>query len=378
MTEVKLETLKELIQCQESPCISIYMSTEAVHRGEFKKLKIGFKNLLQEVEQKLKENWGFKQRQIDKLLASPKKLVEDNSFWQEQKEGLAVFVSEKRFDYYKLSVDIYDKTHLSSNFNIKQLITEIYDNQKYYLLALSPNYNQLYRGTRNELEKLEVEELPTNIKEYLNLDAEAAEKYQSISSAGASTFFHGQGAAADDDNEDLIRYLKEIDRVIKLKLKEDSPLLIAGDDNLFSLYKKINTYDNLLSNNLSGNAKDMNKNKLQEKAWKIIQPSLAADLNEDKARYLELQAGNQSGAGLEEVIEAAHHGKIDILFLNKKAEKNGVFNKDEHEIEFKENNEDYDLYNFAVFETILKGGEVHSLEKEKMPGEEDIAAIYRY
>ena len=26
--ELKLETLKDLIQCQESPCISIYMSTK--------------------------------------------------------------------------------------------------------------------------------------------------------------------------------------------------------------------------------------------------------------------------------------------------------------------------------------------------------------
>ena len=50
MTEdLKLETLKDLIQCQESPCISIYMSTKAVHKGEFKKLEIEFKNLLQQV-----------------------------------------------------------------------------------------------------------------------------------------------------------------------------------------------------------------------------------------------------------------------------------------------------------------------------------------
>ena len=247
MTEIKLETVKDLIQCQESPCISIYMSTKAVHRGEFKKLKITFKNLLQEVEEKLKNNWDFKQRDVDKFLEDASALAVNNNFWQEQKEGLAVFISPDQFEYFKLSVDTYDKSHVSYNFNLKQLISEFQDNQKYYLLALSPNHNQLYQATRNNIEEVEVDGLPVNIKEFLNLDDEAAEKHQSINTAGGSAVFHGQGGASDDDNQDLIHYLKEIDRVINLELKEEnSYLVVAADDSVFALYQNIN---NLIINN---------------------------------------------------------------------------------------------------------------------------------
>jgi len=379
MTEVKLETFKNLIQCQESPCVSIYMSTKAVHKGEFKKLEIEFKNLLQEVEEKLKEKWDFKQRDVDKFLKEAAALAVNNNFWQEQKEGLAVFIAPDQFKYFKLSVDTYNKTHVSYNFNIKQLNSELRDNQEYYLLALSPNHNQLYQADRNNIEEVVVEDFPLNIKDFLNLDDEAAEKHQSINTAGGSAVFHGQGGASDDDNEDLIHYLKEIDRVINLELKEKANyLVIAADDNVFSLYKNINNYDQLLNKNVSGNAKQMNKKELREKSWKIIEPHLQDYVKGIKERYLEMKSGGKTSTKLEDIIEAAHYSKIDTLLLNKKAEKAGVFIEDENKIKLLGNDKDYDLYNFAAVQTIKNGGDVYSLKKEEMPGNEDILAIYRY
>jgi hypothetical protein len=380
MTEdLKLETLKDLIQCQESPCISIYMSTKAVHKGEFKKLEIEFKNLLQKVEEKLKADWGFKEREINKLLEPAFKLASDSNFWQQQKEGLAVFISSENFRVFKLSVDTYDNSHVSYNFNLKQLISEIHDSQEYYLLALSSNYNRLYRVNRNDIEALDLEELPLNIKEFLNLDDEAAEKYQSINTAGGSPVFHGQGAAGDDDNEDLLHYLKEIDRVINTKLKDKKNyLIVAADDSVFSLYKNINNYQGLLDENLSGNAKQMNNKELREKSWEIIDSHIHDYLEDIKERYMEIRSSDKSSSELEEIVEAAHYGKVDTLVLNKLAEKAGVFIEDENEIKLMENTKDYDLYNYAASETIKHGGLVYSIEKEDMPEETDILAIYRY
>ena len=378
MTEVKLEVLKDLIQCQESPCASFYMSTNAVHKGEFKKLEIEFKNLLQEVEEKLKNNWDFKQRDIDKFLKEAYTLSADSTFWQEQKEGLAVFISEARFDYFKLEVDTYNKAYVSYNFNLKQLISEFQNNQRYYLMALSPNHNQLYQVSRNNIEKVKLENLPLNIKEFLNLDGEAAEKHQSVNSAGGSSVFHGQGGASDDDNEDLIHYLKEIDKVINQELKEDSYLVIAADDSVFYLYKNINNYDKLLDENLSGNTKQMNQKELREKSWKLVEPHFNDYLENAKDKYLELKASDKTSDELEDIVEAANYGKIDTLLVNKRAEKAGNFNEDENEIKIMKNNKDYDLYNYAAAETIKNGGTVFSIEKTEMPEKADIVAIYRY
>lgn len=379
MTEVKLENLKDLIKCQESPCVSIYMSTKAVHKGEFKKLKISFKNLLQEVEEKLKANWNFKQRYIDKFLQDASALAVNNNFWQEQKEGLAVFISPDRFEYFKLAVDTYDHSHVSFDFNLKQLNAEFQANQKYYILALSPNYNQLYQASRNNIEKIEANNMPTNIKDYLNLDDKAAEKQQSISAAGGSTVFHGQGGAPDDDNQDLIRYLKEVDRIINLELKEENcHLVIAADDSVFALYKNINSYNKLLEENLSGNAKQMNKKELKNKSWAIFEKHLHDDLKEVKERYLELKASDKTSDSLEAIVESAYQGKVDTLLLNKEMGKSGVFIEDKNQVKLIDNDIDYDLYNFAAVQTIKNGGSVYSLLKEEMPADKNIIALYRY
>lgn len=379
MTEVKLEILKDLIQSQESPCTSIYMSTKAVRKGEFKKLEIGFKNLLQEVEEKLKNNWDFKKREIEEFLNEAYKLAADSKFWQEQKEGLAVFVSKDRFDYFKLEVDTYDKTHVSYDFNLKQLISEFQNEQSYYLLALSPNHNRLYQVSRNSIEKVEAVDLPSNIEDFLNLDYKASEKHQTVSTAGGSTVFHGQGGAADDDNEDLISYLKEIDDVINLKLKgEDSYLVIAADDSVFSLYKNINNYDKLLDENLSGNAEHLNKKELRERSWNLIEPELNEYLKDIKNKYLELKTSEKASNKMEDIIEAANYGKIDTLLINKKAEKEAAFIAEESKIKNMKNNKDYDLFNYAAVQTINNGGTVYSLKKEEMPENENILAIYRY
>ena len=144
------------------------------------------------------------------------------------------------------------------------------------------------------------------------------------------------------------------------------------------MYKKLNNYDKLLGENVSGNAKQMNKKELREKSWKIVNSHLHDYLDKDKERFLEIQAGDKTGDKLEEIVEAAHFGKVDTLFLNKSKEKPGIFVEEKNEIKMMDNDKDYDLYNYAVCETFSNGGEVYPLEKEEMPAEGDILAIYRY
>lgn len=379
MTEINRDILKDLIKCQESPCVSIYMSTKAVHNGEFKKLEIEFKNLLQETEKKLKDNWDYKQRQVDEFLAEAADLAADINFWQQQKEGLAVFVSDNTFEYFKLSSDTHDSTHVSQFFDLKQFITDLWDYQKYYILALSPNFNKLYMADKNDIKEVELENLPKSIKEFLNIEDEGAQKYQSMSRAASGSIFHGEGGADDDDQEDLLHYLKEVNKVVYNKLKaKDNYLLLACDDNLFSIYKDINSYGKMLEENISGNASQMNYKELKERGWKIVEPHLHDYVKEMKEKYNNLKGSDKISSRLEEIVESAYYSKVDSLMINKMAEEEGVFSADENEIKKLNQRENYDLYNFAALKTIENGGDVYSLDKSEMPDNEDITAIYRY
>ncbi|MGM0603250.1 MAG: hypothetical protein ACQESS_08060 [Bacillota bacterium] len=378
MSEINLQTLKNLISCKDEPCISIYMSTQSVKRGEFKKLKIKFKNLLQEVHEKLEKNWDFKEREIEKMLAPLNSFVEEVDFWQKQKNGLAVFLSKNTFEYYKLPIDFIDKTHVSRYFNIKQLISVLWDNPKYYLLALSPNYSKLYRCDRSEINELKVKGMPENIKDFLNLDEEAEESYLSRSKAGSSSIYHGHGAG-EDDNEDLLHYLRKIDEVVNNQLKNiKEKLIITADDSLFSHYQNINSYPEMLNENINGNPEKISLDNLHEKSWQLIKPHLHDYKDEITEKYSEMKNSDKTSDKLEDIIEAAYYSKVDTLLLDKTAEKEGFFDAENNRVKKDNIKNGYDLYNFAVLHVINNGGKVYPLTSDEMPEETDIAAIYRY
>jgi hypothetical protein len=377
MAEVKLAILKDLIQTESKPCVSIYMSTKAVHKGEFKKLMINFKNLIQTVRKKLKENWNLKSDLIDDLLTPALKLQENSGFWQQQQEGLAIFIAPDKFEYFKLAVDVQTENYVSHYFNIKQLISEYWDNRSYYLLALSPSYNQLFLADKNNLTEVKITELPANLRDFLNLDTEAEESYHSITSGGADAVFHSQ-AAEKDDQADLIHYLKEINSILKNKLESEPYLLLAADDNIFSLYQQLNSHANLLPENLSGNFQDLNKKELKEKSWNLIKPHLHDYLQKDKDRYLELKASSKTAADKAEIVAAAYYGKIDVLFLNKTVSWFGKFKAKTGQISESTAKDSYDLYNFAALQTILNGGKVYALNQSEIFEEADLLSIYRY
>ncbi|RCW43771.1 hypothetical protein [Halanaerobium sp. MA284_MarDTE_T2] len=378
MDEINLQILKKLISCEDEPCISIYMSTQSVKKGEFTKLKIEFKNLIQEVTEKLKKRWRFNEREIKKMLSRIETLVEEVDFWQNQKSGLAVFLNKDIFEYFKLPVDFSDKTHVSRYFNIKQLISVLWDNPKYYLLALSPNYSKLYKCDRSEINELEINGLPKNIKEFLNLDEEAAESPLSMSKAGTSSIYHG-GGGGEEDNEDLLHYLRKINEVVNNRLKNTKEkLIIAADDSLFSHYQNINTYPHMLNKNVNGNPEKIPSDKLYEKSLQLIEPHLHDYTDEVLAKYGELKNTDKSSEDLEDIIEAAYFSKVDTLLLDKTAKKEGFFDKDNNKVKKDNSIRDYDLYNFAALNVIKNGGKVYSLNSEEMPDGTYIAAIYRY
>ena len=71
MELLDINELKSLANCQEKPCISIYMPAHRAGR-ELEQDPIRLKNLLRETDRKL-DNYGLRRKQIDELL-SPERL----------------------------------------------------------------------------------------------------------------------------------------------------------------------------------------------------------------------------------------------------------------------------------------------------------------
>ena len=82
----------------------------------------------------------------------------------------------------------------------------------------------------------------------------------------------------------------------------------------------------------------------------------------------------------ESVIPAAFYSQVRSLFVEKGAHIWGSFDAQNNKLELHASREEGDdcLVEKAAVQTILNGGEVFVMEKEKMPKGATIAALLRY
>src|SRR5690606_30022205 len=85
------DQLAELAQRRSAPCISLLMPTFHVE-AELAQNPIRLKNLVKRLRQQLKEQ-GYRDPQIDELVAPVLDLFGQNDFWLHQSDGLAIYLA---------------------------------------------------------------------------------------------------------------------------------------------------------------------------------------------------------------------------------------------------------------------------------------------
>lgn len=378
MDKIRKEDLQKLINHKEEPCISLYMSTTPQAGNEVNKMSIQYKNLLKKAREELKINWKKDDKEIDKLLGQAREISQDRSFWFNQTEGLAVFISPETFLFYRVPIDFEDKVIVSKYFNIKQLIPELFEDRRYFVLTLSRQHNSLYQCTPDSITPIEIENTPANIDETLQYD-DPEENIQYHSGNSSEAIFHGQGVTNEDNKEDLMRYLRQIDQGLNTYLhnKED-PLVVISVKDLFPLYKKANSYSNLLDDFVHGNPENMKLTEIQHNTKDIIEPYFQNYKKEALEKFNENLGTEKSESDINEIIPGTVHGRVDLLLLKADKDEWGIYNHEEQEVRLLEDIGYYDLYNYAALNTIANGGNVYLLEPELMPDNVDIGAVYRY
>src|SRR5258708_13456826 len=106
-------------------------------------ISIRFKSLLHNAEEQLKA-LNMEKKDIEALLAPGEALLGDQVFWQEHREGLAVFmsVSPTAFRYYpdnSVAIRFPEKAIVADQFHFKPLLPLLFCSGAFFLLALSPH-----------------------------------------------------------------------------------------------------------------------------------------------------------------------------------------------------------------------------------------------
>lgn len=385
MSILSTEDLKTLLGQAQGFCVSIYMPTIRLG-SETQQNPIRFKNLIRQAEEKLVAQ-GIRNTEALELL-QPALDLDHEDFWQHQSDGLAIFIANGVFRYYRVPTSFDELVVVGDRFHLKPLLPLLTGDGKFYLLTLSQDEVKFFEGSRFSLQELEVENMPRSLNEALQYDGPDQGIEQRIATSRGGTnnsfqqpgSFHGQGndGAKQDD---ILQFFHRLNESLHETLRDEkAPLILAGVEYLLPLYHEANTYPHLLDDGITGNQKIAQPDELHAEAWQIVQPVFQQARQQAVEHYRELIGTERISKDLKETVPAAYYGRVEQLFVAVGVQQWGKFDAEANQIQVHSDAQpgDEDLLDSAAIQTLLNGGTVYAVEPDQVPDEAPVAAVFRY
>jgi hypothetical protein len=385
--ELSSMQLRQLATESKKESISLYLPTHTAGPA-IRQDQLRFKKLLSRANLELQE-MGFSPERTEALLKPASDLLTQSLFWRHQRQGLTVLLTPGIFQTYHLPYQCKELVVVSNDFHLKPLIPLIHGDDRYYVLAISQGNVRLFAGRRYDFEEIEIKGKPAGMREALRLDflEKHLQYHTSTRNAPGQSVrprFHGQGAGGNHRAGNLLRYFRQVDARVKELLPADqkAPLLLACVDYLASIYREANSYQNLLVESLSGNPDRLSLKSLQRKTREIVTPHILIGKQQDVKKYQQLAARNDKATttDLEEIVQAAWHGRASVLFVALEECHWGSFDPERNLFTRHRRRApgDRDLLNYAAIQTLQHGGIVYAEERRNIPADSPAAAILRY
>lgn len=377
--------LELLTQERTGICISLYLRTH-VTGSEILQDPIRFNNLLAQAGEEL-ISFGMRPPDARRFLEPARGLVADKGFWQFQSQGLALFLTDGLFLSYRLPIAFDDLLVVSGRFHLKPLLSLLGDDIDYYLVALSQGKVRLFQGSRFGLGEVNVPGVPQGIEQAVSQDQnEAYQQYHVRAGGGAgreTALFYGRGEGRDDENDRISRYFHQVNDAIHGFLRDkNSPLVIAGVENLLPLYRQANTYPGLLPEAITENSDALRAEILHEKAWPLVEPLVRKRREKALDEFHRLMGTGKASTDTPEIVPASYQGRVSTLIVSRGRHEWGTVDKSNagtvSHICGPEEQGCEDLYDFAAIQTLLKGGTIFVVEADSVTDGTPIAAVFRY
>ncbi len=365
------EELEGLLEKQTGFCISIFMPTYRTG-PEIQQNPIRFRNLIRKTEDNLRA-LHLRPQEIKTLLEPAQTLAGNVLFWRHQSEGLALFLSDGTIRSYCLPVPFDELIFVGDRFHITPLLPLLHGSERFYILALSQNSVRFLEGTKYHVEEIEMEGMPRSLAEVLAYgEPEKQIRFRTgmPGSGERGTMISGHGAEVEDTKDNILKYFHLIDRGLQRALKdEQAPLVLAGGDYLFPIYKDTNTYPHLMAEGISGNPEGMTPEHLQRQAGKITEPYFRKAENDALAQYRQSSGTGLTSDDIKEIVSAALHGRVGLLFVALGCHQWGIVYPDRNEVILQQEMGAGcdDLLDIASIQTFLNGGTVFAISQEKSP-----------
>ncbi len=378
------EQLYVLSEHRGSACVSLYMPAYRVD-PEKRQNQIRFKNLVRKARKALIAK-GLRARQADDLLSVVMPLVDDDPFWSfVQSEGFCAFISGGDLFHFRLPARFEEKVTVMRRFYIKPLLGIVYNDSRFFMLTLGLSGARLFQCSRYGMNELVMERVPGSFEEAMQYSEKQKGLQLHAHTLAAGTrraaMFHGHGGGADGKKVEILEYFKMVDRGVTGVIgQERAPLLFAGLDHFFGIYRKANSYPFLAGENMAVNPEDLSDGELHDRAVGMMDAHFLGARDQAVETYLDLAGTGRTAADIETIVPEAFGGRVDSLLVSPEISEWGTFDPATLKVDIHEmpTGSDEDLFDLACVYTYLKGGAVYNISAGTIPDIPPAAAIFRY
>jgi hypothetical protein len=315
---IRRTDLQRLAVGRQGPCVSVFLPTHRAGR-EVEQAPIRLKNLLRQATDALTFN-GVRAPEIDRLLAPLRRLLDDRQVWRYQSDGLALFSRPEWWRSFRVPLDLPELAVVDDRFHVTPLLPLLAGDGHFFVLALSQNQIRLLEGTRDRVEEVDLPGVPLGVRDALQ--GEEVQKQLALYVAddggvGAGGVYHGHGHPGEGQAERILRYFRKVDRGLREVLAgERAPMVLAAVEYLSPIFRKANTYPQLVDEVVPGSPEGLSRHELHARAGPIVEPLFLRARREAAARYGRLAGTGLTSQDPQDIVRAAENGRIETLFVS--------------------------------------------------------------
>lgn len=288
-------------------------------------------------------------------------------------ESAVIFYQHQFLRCYYLPGHFAAAASVDRSFYLQPLLPLLAQGELFYMLAFGQSQVQLLQGSRQAIRQVSLAELPETLVEAMalnrfepSLPLERVRHLRAMQSALVEDDFLEREAQLKQQMYQSCKHLKaQLDRLLK---PQNTLLLLAGMPQILSTYRTLNPTSTMLNTEIAGNLDTMKLEELHQQAWSRVQELVNIERDQALSEYEQAVQKGCASNHLGDIITKAINGKVKTLFISSTYRKWGRFNPYTWEVDVHWRPEpgDIDLTQFAIEQTLLRGGSVYQMQSEKV------------
>ncbi len=362
------EDIRGLAQARPDPGITLAIPTHGILRSS-REDAVQLGRLLDRAAEQLLA-LGHSPRRVAAWLAPARLLTHDGELWRQSPGGLLAYLSPAGALFYRVPYPVAEGLWIADRFLVRPLAPLYSDDARFHVLTVSQARTRLFAASR-----FSVGELGAGLPQGLSaIDDGTDHPHEKHSHEDV---FFGLGYGHDDHKDDIGRFLELLDAaVVKLTAADPRPLVVAGVEFVTSLFLAKAHHPDVVGV-VHGNPDTWTPRQILANAWPVVEGRLRAGFD-GLAERIRSGAANGFGAiDVEEVLLAAHDGRVAALMLAPGEPLWGRFDPGARTVErhVAPGPGDDDLVDLAAALTLRNGG---ALVAREVDPSTKLGALFRY